>query len=424
MDYLKDLEVENNRKLPQLINDFNSTDLEVVLKGLNEILLILQSDMMVPVRFEIIINSGMLTKMVTLLDSSTPKDIQQAACSFFLQFLVEHPENITHVAQSGALFPLIKLIEMSDNPMTTGCSSWVISQLVVDENGREEFYNSSALDIFIDYLKKNTSYYDIAVIINNLTKGTLPSFNNCLKLLEILALCLTTELSGTLELAVPSLKEFCKQKEFFHYIVEKGIIKRVLELTNVENLDVSIEALLVLELISSGNEQQIQHLQSIGTIPVLKNILTSLEIEKTDIAKRIISNLVEKNSDVIQEFIDFDYFPLLISLLDQDRSIIKILSSVINNATKKQIEYFVLLKFITIFLNHLDDELINIENHVKTNIIESIYKILLVGDEIQQESNLKNNPYSSLLRNIDGYYRIERIGGIDHELISNILKYK
>ena len=313
-----------------------------------------------------------MTQLLSLVNSSEPMQLLEAAQGFRKVLSLEHNPPIQEVIDAGAVPHLIRFIQLFDQPQVQFEAAWALTNIssgthqncrVILEKGAvphlinllespsEEVREQTVWvlgniagdaahcrDLILQFgglpklitVAQNTTKPGLiknsAWTISNLCRGKpSPQFPMVKEALPIISWFIhTQEDPEILTDCCWALSHLSDGKvEKVDAVLESGVAKRVIDLLGHHLPNVQIPALRVVGNIVTGNEQQTQAMVNLNVLPALLPLLSH---EKKAIRKEAVwtySNISAGTQMQLNALITADVFPKIISILMNDEFEIK-----------------------------------------------------------------------------------------------------
>jgi len=367
-----------------------------------------------------VIESGVLPKVVELLQRDDEYEIQLVASDILLNVASGGSPTTEEVVKVGALPPLVHLLSSSHTGVAESAAWALGNNAVVCPNRRDLVLQAGAmqplLNLIDDHQTSVKSVRRYVWLLSNLCRGSpKPDFNIVSLSLPVLKRLLYHNDGEVLIDTCWALSYLCEDTyapstQVLTNAFSNSDVCRLVELAEHPNKDVQLAALRVMGNFVAGNESQTQLIIDNGALPCLLSLLSGTSTKEIIRQERcwLISNIAAGTEDQIQAMIDSGILCIVASLMSHVDSVISwealgVLTRATAYGGSKQIKYLIEQGCINSMLELLRRE---------DNDAETIRLVLEALDNVSQVSTEDTDGEShikSILDAIDSRRMIEEL---------------
>jgi len=200
------------------------------------------------------------------------------------------------------------------------------------------------------------------------------------------------------------------ENERIDAVIRADVIPRMVDLLLHNSPLVQTPALRTIGNIVTGDDYQTEEVLKHKALP---NLLKLMSSDKKGIRREAcwtVSNITAGNKEQIQQVIDNGLIPNLVLLLRTEDFDVKkeaafALSNAASGSAPLQVEYLVGCGII----EHLLDLLVINDSKIVNVVLEAFENILRAGKQKQRDTNSEENPYCTLIENLQGLPKLESL---------------
>ncbi|KAJ5080643.1 importin subunit alpha-4 [Anaeramoeba ignava] len=423
------IQEDEKTKIPetliQMIQNFdkiNQFDDQNLLQFLKE----LKNDLDSRKSVEFLFESGKVPLLVHLLNNSN-LDIRFEILSILTKITNYSDKSIHSVVENDGIKTLIELFNSLDFN-----NSKIQEQIILLLNNisfenieyRDFILSFDIINKIINFLNQVNDFKMIncvtLFILNLTTRKPSPDFEYFLPFFQIVENLLSFDdleiiantcwiISNLSEDSIDNLQE----------IIDLNICPKIINFLDHPNSRISTPALKIIGNIITGYEEQTQYLLDLGILNQLKSLLFSSREMIRKEACWIISNITGGSFHQMREVVNYGMVPILIKILKQDEYSVRIDASwcLANIAFQGENEDI----FLLIYEGYIEPlcEMLDLDD-ISTIILslDSISKILFIGNQVFIEKDLDQNPYLIPIEEFGGFNKIQFLQNHKNKTIS------
>ncbi|KAL9652348.1 hypothetical protein ABK040_012004 [Willaertia magna] len=338
-----------------------------------------------------VVNTGVVPLLITKLLKSPSENVVEKSIWALGNIAGDSVQFRDLVLNTGAIPPLLEIIENSKNISILRHATWTI-YILFRGNPKPA---------------------------KELTKGTLPILAKLLYSYDESVVCNTAQ-------ALFSYSNGSEDR--IQDIIDSCVCRKLSELLMCPNDSIVAPVLSIFGNIATGNDTQTQ---IIIYLSVLSSLFLLMSHKKISIRKEAcwtISNICGGNTQQIQSVIEANIIPKVIKILSNEKEnrkvkqeAIWIIGNLFANGSKAQIDYVIGLDCMSPIIELLGNNK-NINNNTLSVVLSTIKKLLELG------SSTTNNPYIECIESWDGFEKVKLFSNHNcseiTSLVFEILNYK
>mmetsp|Transcript_32104 Transcript_32104/g.89886 ORF Transcript_32104/g.89886 Transcript_32104/m.89886 type:complete len:555 (+) Transcript_32104:140-1804(+) len=403
-----------DHQLNDFIAQIRSDDAPAVLEGTRSVRKILSREDSPPI--DEVIASGVLGRLVQLLDSSVP-GIQFEAAWALTNIASGTPDQTRQVVDAGAVPAFVKMLATSGDEGNREQAAWAVGNIAGDcPQYRDLVLKCGALEPLLANLMQSTATSFLrngTWALSNLVRGKpAPQFDTIAPALRVIYHLIHMDDEDMLADACWALSYMTDGEDYrLQAVIDQGIIPGLVELLRHPSPAVSTPALRTVGNIVTGTEKQTQSVVHHGALPHLLNLLLNANARNTK--KEVcwaLSNITAGTAAQIQAIIQEGFIPHMIDELtnapfETKKEVAWAMCNLCSGGTPDQIRYLVSKGYLDPVVDLLtchDPKVIEI-------CLEALEKILTIGESDAESNPNGVNPYAITLENNGGIDALEEL---------------
>ena len=295
-----------------------------------------------------VVDSGVLPKIVELLQRDEDHNIQHKAAEILTNVSAGKTKHTSAVVKSGAIPHLVNLLG-SPHSNVTESAAWTLGNIAGNgPHKRDLVLQAGAVQPLLRLFDQTSELKFVRVyiwVLQNFCRvwhkprRCLPDFNLLNQSIPTLSNLVYHSDDEVVTDACWALRYLSdgpnRQIQAVLDVLNDTGVRRLIELLSHSETSVQMPALRTVGNIAEGNDSQIQIVVKNGALPVLLTLLSSANDSTVKEACCTISNITAGTEDQIQAVFDSGIIPVLIRILSHERSgVRKWAVWVVANATK------------------------------------------------------------------------------------------
>ncbi|KAJ3446880.1 importin alpha [Anaeramoeba flamelloides] len=427
-NFTKEYVAKATIEIPNYVDKMKNGNLEEKYKATQQIRILLSVEKDPPIE-NILKCEGIFTTLDQFLDLDEKQELQFEALWCISNILAGSTEDVKRVIEAGSLPKLIKFLDSSKNALQEQCIC-AIGNIAGDcAELRDRVLEHEVIPKLIETLKSNTTTRIISCTLWTLSNifrfEPQPKISEIMILMDLLCDHLNNESTDIAQEACWLLFDLTRyDQNNIEHIMKTDICKKMAELLNHPLKAISVPTIRFFGNVVTGTTEQTQEAINSGILPTLYKLFQKRDQNQRKEICWTLSNICSGTVEQIQEVIDNNFIPLMFEVIEKDsypvqKEVYYLFSNIIVMGNPQQMNYLIMNRAIEILFNALtsDDAKIIIAS------LESLLKILKVGDIIVETFNKPVNPYFTHFNELGGIDIIGILRRNHNESVEKISKY-